>query len=51
METPAGDEVYTRPEPNRIGRFAELISIAEGSVARKPRDTTIEEGNVVVKVR
>ena len=28
-----GDEVYARPDQDRIGRFAELISITEDSVA------------------
>ncbi len=32
-----GDEVYARPDQDRIGTFAELISIKEDSAAKKPR--------------
>ncbi len=39
----AGDEVYARPDKDRIGTFAEQISIQEGSVAKKPRNITMEE--------
>src|SRR5688500_14932005 len=38
-----GDEVYARPDQDRIGTFAELISIKEGSVAKKPKNLTMEE--------
>jgi NADPH:quinone reductase-like Zn-dependent oxidoreductase len=38
-----GDEVYARPDQDRIGTFAELISIKEDSVAKKPRTLTMEE--------
>lgn len=38
-----GDEVYARPDQNRIGTFAELISIKEDSVAKKPKNLTMEE--------
>jgi len=38
-----GDEVYARPDKDRIGTFAELISIKEGSVAKKPKNLTMEE--------
>ena len=38
-----GDEVYARPDQDRIGTFAELISIKEDSVAKKPRNLTMEE--------
>jgi NADPH:quinone reductase-like Zn-dependent oxidoreductase len=38
-----GDEVYARPDSDRIGAFAELISIKEESLARKPRTLTMEE--------
>lgn len=38
-----GDEVYARPDKDRIGTFAEQISIREGSVAKKPRNVTMEE--------
>jgi alcohol dehydrogenase len=38
-----GDEVYARPVKNRIGAFAEFISIREDSVALKPKRLTMEE--------
>jgi NADPH:quinone reductase-like Zn-dependent oxidoreductase len=38
-----GDEVYARPDQDRIGAFAELISIREDAVASKPKDLTMEE--------
>ena len=38
-----GDEVYARPDKDRIGTFAELISIKEDSVAKKPKNLTMEE--------
>ena len=38
-----GDEVYARPDADRIGTFAELISIKEDSVAIKPRNLTMAE--------
>ena len=38
-----GDEVYARPNQDRIGTFAELISINEDSVAKKPRNLTMDE--------
>ena len=38
-----GDEVYVRPDDDRIGTFAELISIKEDSVAKKPKNLTMEE--------
>jgi NADPH:quinone reductase-like Zn-dependent oxidoreductase len=38
-----GDEVYARPDPDRIGTFAELIAIKEDSVANKPKNLTMEE--------
>ena len=33
-----GDEVYARPDQDRIGGFAEFIAIKESSVALKPRN-------------
>lgn len=39
----AGDEVYARPDDNRIGAFAEFIAINQGSLAIKPKDLTMEE--------
>jgi NADPH:quinone reductase-like Zn-dependent oxidoreductase len=38
-----GDEVYARPDDDRIGSFAEFISIKESSVAIKPKELTMEE--------
>jgi alcohol dehydrogenase len=38
-----GDEVYARPDKDRIGAFAEFISMNEGDVAIKPKDLTMEE--------
>jgi NADPH:quinone reductase-like Zn-dependent oxidoreductase len=38
-----GDEVYARPRKDRIGTFAEFISIAEEDVAHKPKKLTMEE--------
>ena len=38
-----GDEVYARPETDRIGAFAEFISIKEDAVANKPKALTMEE--------
>ncbi|WP_223545384.1 NADP-dependent oxidoreductase [Pseudomonas sp. A-B-19] len=38
-----GDEVYARPDDNRIGAFAEFIAIDQRSLAIKPKDLTMEE--------
>jgi NADPH:quinone reductase-like Zn-dependent oxidoreductase len=38
-----GDEVYARTDTDRIGAFAELISIKEDSVAIKPAALNMEE--------
>lgn len=38
-----GDEVYARPDDDRIGTFAELIAIGEGSLALKPANLSMEE--------
>jgi NADPH:quinone reductase-like Zn-dependent oxidoreductase len=38
-----GDEVYARPDKDRIGTFAEFIAMNEGDVAIKPTDLTMEE--------
>ncbi|MDP4500897.1 NADP-dependent oxidoreductase [Nonomuraea turcica] len=38
-----GDEVYARPNQDRIGAFAELISIKEDDLALKPTHLTMEE--------
>ena len=39
----AGDEVYARPNQDRIGTFAELIAMNEADVALKPKNLTMEE--------
>lgn len=38
-----GDEVYARPQQDRIGTFAELISVTQGSLAHKPRNVSMEQ--------
>ncbi|MGH7073235.1 MAG: NADP-dependent oxidoreductase [Stellaceae bacterium] len=38
-----GDEVYARPNQDRIGTFAEFIAINEGDLAIKPTGLTMEE--------
>jgi alcohol dehydrogenase len=38
-----GDEVYARPDKDRIGTFAEFISMNEDDVAMKPKQLTMEE--------
>ena len=38
-----GDEVYARPDQNRIGAFAERIAIHQDDVATKPATLTMEE--------
>ncbi|THV37081.1 NADP-dependent oxidoreductase [Glycomyces buryatensis] len=38
-----GDEVYARPNEDRIGTFAERIAVAEDDLALKPRSVTMEE--------
>ncbi len=39
----AGEEVYARPDKNRIGAFADLIAIHQDDVAIKPTTLTMEE--------
>jgi NADPH:quinone reductase-like Zn-dependent oxidoreductase len=39
----AGDEVYARPDKDRIGTFAELIAMNEAVVALKPKELNMEE--------
>jgi NADPH:quinone reductase-like Zn-dependent oxidoreductase len=39
----AGDEVYARPDKDRIGTFAEFIAMNEADVAIKPREFSMEE--------
>lgn len=38
-----GDEVYARPDQERIGAFAEFIAMNEDAVALKPKQLTMEE--------
>src|SRR5215203_5162009 len=38
-----GDEVYARPDKNRIGTFAELIAVHQDDLAMKPTTLTMEE--------
>lgn len=38
-----GDEVYARPDKDRIGTFAEFISMNESDVAIKPNEISMEE--------
>jgi NADPH:quinone reductase-like Zn-dependent oxidoreductase len=38
-----GDEVYGRPDKDRIGTFAEFIAVDEADLALKPRSLTMEE--------
>ncbi|ENN84330.1 putative zinc-binding protein oxidoreductase [Rhizobium freirei PRF 81] len=38
-----GDEVYARPNKDRIGTFAEFIAMDEADVAMKPKNLTMEE--------
>jgi alcohol dehydrogenase len=38
-----GDEVYSRPDDFRIGTFAEFIPIKEASLARKPKNISMQE--------
>lgn len=39
----AGDEVYARPDDDRIGTFAEFIAVNAGSVALKPNNLDMVE--------
>jgi NADPH:quinone reductase-like Zn-dependent oxidoreductase len=38
-----GDEVYARPDKDRIGTFAERIAVAEADLALKPTSISIQE--------
>ncbi len=42
-----GDEVYARPGKDRIGTFAEFISINEDDLAPKPKRLTMEEAAAI----
>lgn len=41
------DEVYARPDKDRIGTFAEFIAVAEADLALKPKSLTMEEAAAV----
>src|SRR3954468_12685986 len=38
-----GDEIYARPDKDRIGRFAEFIAMTERDVEMKPAQLSMEE--------
>ncbi|HEY9326949.1 MAG TPA: NADP-dependent oxidoreductase [Streptomyces sp.] len=38
-----GDEVYARPDKDRIGTFAELLAVHQGDLAAKPATLTMTE--------
>ena len=38
-----GDEVYARPDKDRIGTFAEFIAVSEADLAAKPVSLTMEQ--------
>jgi NADPH:quinone reductase-like Zn-dependent oxidoreductase len=42
-----GDEVFARPDQERIGTFAELIAVRESSLAHKPANLTMEQAAAV----
>ena len=42
-----GDEVYAKPDQDRIGAFAELIAISENEVAKKPHGLDMEQAGSV----
>lgn len=42
-----GDEVYARPDDERIGTFAELIAVKASSVALKPKNLSMVEAAAV----
>src|SRR5206468_11970973 len=41
------DEVYARPDKNRIGTFAEVIAGSEADLAIKPKRVTMEEATSI----
>jgi NADPH:quinone reductase-like Zn-dependent oxidoreductase len=43
QEFEPGDDVYARPNQDRIGTFAEFIAMNEADVALKPRNLTMDE--------
>jgi NADPH:quinone reductase-like Zn-dependent oxidoreductase len=42
-----GDDVYGRPDKDRIGTFAERIAVAEADLALKPSSITMEEAGAL----
>lgn len=38
-----GDEVYARPDVDRIGTFAERVAVREGALAHKPKNASMVE--------
>src|SRR6476660_4551266 len=42
-----GDEVYARPNKDRIGTFAEFIAVDESDIALKPKNLTMTEAGSV----
>ena len=44
-----GDEVFARPDDLRIGTFAEFIAVREDSLARKPKNLSMEDVALHVK--
>lgn len=42
-----GDEVYARPDKDRIGTFAELIAVHQDDLAPKPVTLTMTEGRLL----
>ncbi|WP_369229031.1 NADP-dependent oxidoreductase [Streptomyces sp. R21] len=42
-----GDEVYGRPDQDRIGTFAERIAVAEGDLALKPASISMNEAGAL----
>lgn len=43
----AGDQVYARPDKDRIGTFAEFIAVDEKDLGRKPASLSMEEAAAV----
>lgn len=43
----AGEQVYARPDKDRIGSFAEFIAVDEKDLARKPTSLSMEEAAAV----
>ncbi|MGG0719659.1 NADP-dependent oxidoreductase [Robertmurraya massiliosenegalensis] len=42
-----GDEIYARPQKNKIGTFAEYIAIHENDIALKPKNLSFEEAAAI----